>query len=582
MTFTDLSTFLAENGLVAPDLFCLNPDNQNYSTILFQPGGSVEIRENYIGPGTNQVIRNQLLDFFRNAQENRINLAIIPEYSCPLQCLQSVIQDDILPDVRNLWVVGVEALTIQQLEHFKRTLGPTIKVIWEEGIETPEGKFLDPVFYIFQSQSSTGEPILVVVVQFKTEPMAEFTENEKNHMVRGTNIYVFNHTIRDKQRLTTLICSDSLSQTVQTGIVAIRDRCLIIHIQLNPDPRHDAFKLYRNLVFTQTSDQTEIICLNWSIEVQVAPPVRPNPFRSMCASGTAVYLKSYLVDRLDNDDLIRQNHRLGLYTTYWPDKHVFSFFFNFQPAVYHYVISKAFSLGNAVQFRRRGPIMSATLTWNSTTNHWVEAQGLPDNFSAVCADVHAHALRHLHCSGYDPLNTERLINLSIGFVGAPEWFRIANLRTHKIDDTEKIYCLTFAQERDPDVSRQRASNIGQFNDLQHIIEQRKSWPIWMIHIKKTPVLEYRIHYPHRNLFAPDGFTATVIYFGSHSEAALSELYQRLDSQLAAETLQRQGYLNAIAIWYHQNGEYLLYRGDVRPLITGDHTEFSADINRSPQ
>lgn len=576
MIFTDLTEFLTANDLVAPDLFCLHPDNDHYSSLLFQPGGTIEIRNDYIGSGPNQVIRNQLVDFFRNATERQVSLAIIPEYCCPLQTIQGAIQGDLRPANGNLWIVGVEAVNIQQLTQFKTALGPTVQVIWEEGLQTPEGSFLDPVFYVFQSQTLAGEQKLVIVVQFKTEPMADFNEVERIHMVRGTKIYVFNQAIQARQRLTTLICSDSLSRVIQTEITGIQDRCLIVHIQLNPNPRHDAFKLYRNSVFTHMSNQTEIICLNWSTEIQSNPP---EPFRAMVACGSAIYLKSQHVDKTENDDLIRQNHRLGLYTTYWPSKQTFCFFFNFQSAVYHYIISKAFSLGNEVQCRRRGPQMSATLTWNATTDRWIESQSLPDNFPAVCADVNAQGLQYLHSSGYDPLNTERLINLSIGFSHALEWFRISNLRTYQIDDTEKIFRLTFAQEKDSDVSLQRAANIGQFNNLRHIIEQRTPWPIWLSHLNQAVFLEYQPLNPNRNIRDINDSTATGIYFGNHSAANLAELYHKLEELLATETIRRQG-KNAIAIWYHQNGQNLLYRANVRPEISSDYTELSTEIDRS--
>lgn len=577
MLFADLTEFLTGNGLTSPDLLCLNPDNDHYSSLLFQPGGTVELRSDYIGPGTNLVIRNQLVDFFRNATKRQINLAIIPEYCCPLQTIQAAIQIGLRPANRNLWIVGVEAVTIHQLTEFKTALGPTVEVIWEEGRQTPQGFFLDPVFYVFQSQTTADKQKLVIVVQFKTEPMADFNEIERTHLVRGTKIFVFNQTNPNKQKLTTLICSDTLSREVQTKIADIQDRCLIVHVQLNPNPRQDAFKLYRNSVFTRMSNQTEIICLNWSIEVQSSPS---DLFRTMSACGTAIYLKSPHVDRPENDDLIRQNHRLGLYTTFWQSSQTFCFFFNFQAAVYHYTISKAFALGNHVQWRRRGPQMSATLIWNIASGRWAETQEMPDNFSAICLDVDAQGLHHLHTPGYDPLNTERLVNLSIGFARDAKWFHISNLQTCQIDATEKICRLTFAQEKDQEVTRQRASNLCNFNNLRHIVEQKSPWPIWMSHVNQAVVLGYQPQTPNRNLRDQNDFNATGVYFGNHSAANLAALYQRLEELLATDTIRRQGQ-NAIAIWYHQNGQNLLYRAEVRPTIISDNTELSAEIDRSP-
>jgi hypothetical protein len=578
MIFTDLTDFLSDNDLVSPDLACLHPDNDHYSSLLFQPGGMVVIRDNYIGPGTSQIIRDQLADFFRNAKERQVNLAVIPEYCCPLHTIQETIQNDIRPLNRNLWIIGVEAITIQQLEDFKTTLSPTVKVIWEPDLQTSQGSFLDPVFYIFQSQNISDELTLVIVVQFKTYPMADFIEIERTHMVRGEKIFVFNKNNPNMQKLTTLICSDTLSREVQDQICdpRIYDRCLIVHIQLNPNPRKDVFKRYRNIVFDQDSNQTELLCLNWSTEIQSIPS---GAFKDMLVCGSAIYLKSQHVDRQDNDDQIRLNHRLGLYTTYWQDKQAFCFFFNFQPAVYHYHISKAFQQGPAVQSRRRGPIMSTALTWNVTTNSWMESQLLSDNFSVVCSDVDSHGLQYLYDQGYDPLNIERLMNLSIGIAYDTEWFRIRKLQTHQIGIEEKIYCLTFAQDKDQQVSRQRASYLGLFCKLQHVIQQRALWPIWMKQFGQTVEIKYQPENPNRNIVDENGLTATGIYWGSYSASNLAILYQKLENLLSTETIHRQNQ-NAIAIWYHQNGQDLLYRADVRPTILNDYTEFSNEIDRS--
>jgi hypothetical protein len=84
-------------------------------------------------------------------------------------------------------------------------------------------------------------------------------------MQRGTCIYQFGG-IGQRLKLVSLICSDAFAFR-DDDAEAIYDRALVIHIQLNPNPREKRFRRYRESLFAFQGDQTEIICLNWAKNV---------------------------------------------------------------------------------------------------------------------------------------------------------------------------------------------------------------------------------------------------------------------------------------------------------------------------
>ena len=84
----------------------------------------------------------------------------------------------------------------------------------------------------------------MLLVQFKTRAMGDRDHFEVNSLQRGTCIYEFGrsgHTVR----LVSLICSDAFD-LLDPEAARIYDRTLIIHIQLNPEPRQEQYRRYRD------------------------------------------------------------------------------------------------------------------------------------------------------------------------------------------------------------------------------------------------------------------------------------------------------------------------------------------------
>lgn len=578
MEFVCVNKFLTEQGLVTPDFPFLRPDMEYYSILLFQPEGTVEIQETYIGPGQNHDHHQRLIDFFRIASEEPTDLMAIPEYCCSLETLSAAIQSGHTPNKDQLWVIGIEAVSSAQLAAFATGLDTSFLFLQQPNLQSGPGEFLDPIFYLFLTKDTNGHDKTVILAQFKTYPMADHNDIERRNLTLGTQIFVFNKDLADKIKLATIICSDSLSDDVRTGVVHIHNRCLLLHLQLNPNPRRDSFKRYRDQIFDQFgSEQTEVLCLNWSTNVQSNPA---GPFTGMTACGSALYMKSKHVDHPDNDTLADKNHRLGLYHTYSADSQVYSFFFNFEPAVYRLRNRKTFLNGPAVVARKNGPEMLSTLQWTAQSNSWSPIARMPDHFSAICAGIDAQRLQQFYQDQYHSLNTERIVNFSIGNASDSNWFLVSQLKTFRIDATEKICRITFAQERDQFTVVARAADLSTFSNLLQNLSNRQEWPIWMKQVTGDVALKFRIQKPYRNLVGPEGFEATVVHSKHHSEPDLAALFEKLETLVLPELRQNPSATPKIAIWYHQNGQDRLYRREARPTIVDNHEERSTDIDRS--
>jgi len=576
--FVCANRFLTEQGLLAPDFPFLRPNMEYYSTLLLQPEGTVQIQETYIGPGQNHQHHQRLIDFFRIASEESADLVATPEYCCSLETLNAAIQSGYTPYEGQLWVIGIEAVTSAQLTDFAAGLDTSFQFLQQPNLHSPPGKFLDPIFYLFLTRGKDGNRKTVILAQFKTSPMVDHHDIERRKLTLGTQIFVFNKDLANKIKLATIICSDSISEDVRTGAVAIHNRCLLLHLQLNPNPRRDSFKRYRDLIFEQSgSEQTEVLCLNWSANVQSNPA---GPFTGMTTCGTALYMKSKHVDEPSNDTLVDRNHRLGLYNTYWADSQVYSFFFNFEPAVYKLQNRKTFQDGMAVAVRKNGPEMLSTLQWAAQSNSWSPIARMPDRFPALCTDIDPQRLQPFHEDHYHSLNTERLINFSIGNASDLNWFRVSQLKTFRIDAAEKICRITFAQDRDQLTKAARNADLSTFSNLLQILSNRQEWPIWMQRITGDVALKFRPHTPNRNLVGPGGFEATAVYSKHCSAPELAALFEKLETLVSPELLRNPSATQTIAIWYHQNGQDHLFRREARPTILDNHEERSADIDRS--
>lgn len=262
MRLVYIDEFLAAAGLQNPALAVLCSTADCYETILLQPDSEVVGNNEFIGNADQTSAHKKHFAFFQLAVAKAAHLAITPEYSTPWKTVGSLVEQHILPSSDSLWVIGCEATTPDALAEF-RTMHPNVVWIVPELSGRGTRTFYDPLVYLFNTRTLAGANKIVGVVQFKTQEMADGDEFlERDFLIKGDSIYVLRNS-ESSTYLFTLICSDAL-QFSSSDLLNREQPHLILHIQLNPDPRHTAIRAYRKDLFHSTSDNKEVLCLNWA------------------------------------------------------------------------------------------------------------------------------------------------------------------------------------------------------------------------------------------------------------------------------------------------------------------------------
>jgi len=169
--------------------------------------------------------------------------------------------------------------------------------------------------------------------------MGDDNHFEINSMQRGTHVYRFGD-VGVSLSLVSLICSD-VFDFHDADAQAIYDRALVIHIQLNPKPRQDQYRRYRNCLLAFNGDATELLCLNWARDVNEWTGGLAKSWNNI--AGSAWYLKPGKFD--DRDATLRANHSRGLYYTWLEPSHTHALFFNFEPLTYLLEATKVYLRG---------------------------------------------------------------------------------------------------------------------------------------------------------------------------------------------------------------------------------------------
>jgi hypothetical protein len=257
---------------------------------------------------------------------------------------------------------------------------------------------------------------MVMLVQFKTYPMGDDDHFEINGLQRGMRIYKFGgseHTLK----LVSLICSDALN-FLDPQAAAVYDRALILHIQLNQNPRNTTFRQYRDRLLRYSGDATEILCLNWAKGVVIWCDGQSTDWNNI--AGSAWYLKLQNYD--DRDETILGNHRRGLYYTWFEQWRTHSLFFNFESSVFLLTASKVAHIGvPAPMSRRRGPQLTKTYAWSADGGAWEEQASANDGFSIVVGESGNARTEVVRIAEADPLEAERVLALAAGRISSVDW-----------------------------------------------------------------------------------------------------------------------------------------------------------------
>ena len=514
MQIVSCQEFLANHGLDNPELNVLVPSQANYSAMLFQPTGRLEIGESGVRHTDQDLAIQQFSQFLQKAADDQAELAVTPEYSMPWEVLEQKLSEGISPPLGCLWVLGCEGIKLQDLNAIAGRLAPNVRVLYEDLVDDP-ARFLNGVAYVFQTRDADQDANqLVILLQFKTCPFGDDDHFEVNGMLRGSCLYTFGS--NGSLHLATIICSDAF-EFQDAHATAIYDRTILIHIQLNPNPRQDQFKLYRAKLMGFGGGQTELICLNWAQGIKFRNNGGWTDWNNI--GGSCWYLNNEKIDR--RDAILTENHKRGMYYTWINSLRCHGLFLNYGQALFCFTASKVAHIGvSASLSRRRGPQLTSSLTWNSENSEWELQQICDTGFGDSAAECGNAS--DCVCSLVDsnPINAERVIALSVGRVESGQtWYALNKLDSCCVDASEIVLRLTVCQ--DPRGEQFRLQRLRMLARLYAILNE--PLPASIANFSQGFELEWSPASPHQNVKANDGKKATAIYVGEtcNSEQALA-------------------------------------------------------------
>ncbi len=509
MDITPVADILFENALRTPILNALIPNADNYTVLALQPHGDIEASAEGVRSRDRDLATRQFGKFLKYAKETQADLAITPEYSMPWEVLSEAISGGGGPVQGDIWALGCESIKISELESLKERLAPFATVIYEP-LDASSTRFVSPLAYIFVSPPApdNGEAKTVVLVQFKTHAMGDPDHFEINGMQRGTRIYQFGGN-EQNLKLVSLICADAFALTDDIA-AAIHDRALILHIQLNQDPRNEWFLGCRERLLHYGGDATEVLCLNWSEDVIMSISGNSRHWNNI--AGSAWYLKGREFD--NRDVTLCSNHRQGLYYTWLQPCRSHALFFNYKPAIFLFTATKVAHVAVAgPASRRRGPQLTKTCNWNDEAGSWVEKNTADDGFSAIITESGNAQTEIKRIADANPLEVERILALCAGEIESnKDWHKVNLLDSCVIDSSEIIRRVTFAQDTHEQAKRFRTARLRRCSRLWEIIKN-DDLPSALSDLKSGFSFKWSHNSPHQNVESTSGKLATVIYMG---------------------------------------------------------------------
>jgi hypothetical protein len=407
MNIKSVSEILKSKGLAAPILNALIPNEYNYKALLMQPNGRIDAGADGVWNHDRKLAKKQFSAFLNDASQIQADLVVTPEYSMPWETLLETVKNDIVPAQGKLWALGCESIKLSELNELQKGLPPFVSLIYEP-LEENNDRFVSPLAYIFKAiqADDIGQVKTVILVQFKTFPMGDKDHFETNGMQQGSHVYQFGGN-NGSLRFISLICSDVFVFDDPLA-AAIYDRALILHIQLNQEPRNENFYGCRQRLLRFEGDETEILCLNWARNVLMYCGEQITPWNNI--AGSAWYLKSAKFD--DRDETLNANHRRGLYYTWLKTLRAHALFFNYSPATFLLDVTKVAHIGViGSTSRRRGPQLIRASVWDNEVGAWSEQDNLEDEFSNAVNES-GNAIDELtRIAQNNPLGAERVLEL---------------------------------------------------------------------------------------------------------------------------------------------------------------------------
>lgn len=463
------------------NLNILKRDTQRHSIILYQHVGEFSANVNKIGNSNHDEALLKYTKLIEKAKTANADLLVTPEYSCPLNIIEQIIQNPLSqPNNGKIWILGGESINKEELIKIQRYNNDNITVIFDETLLEETKNFYNPLFYVFKASQNDVDK-LIILIQFKTCHMGVWGggELERNNLIQGRDIYIIKNN-NSSTRLMSFICSEAmnvrqlLTPQIKIDIDWDDKPYLIVNPQINPDPSYSEFILFRHFILE--SEKKELISLNWGKETTFGGQNFFKDRGNTARSG--VFYKTIENDFSENK--ILNNHKKGFYYLNIPrNKHVY--YINGKVELIEIACPPvSITSGVSAQVRRDGPEAINSYYFDIANNKFSQYNNISDNHITYFTNL---GLTNDYFT--DPnvriIDKERLLSLSLGkIVGGlgRQWCEIGNLNSFKLKEaTECNSRVTYIDDNYEDSEELRSNYVERINKLSDdILPQTSLYP----------------------------------------------------------------------------------------------------------
>ena len=560
-----------ERPLSLQSLDALRARPDPYQALLCQPGGTLECSADRIGNLDSNAESHAYRALLRKATDSHADLVLTPEYSVPWLVFDDIIQGRLLPPKGALWALGFESITPTELRALKAPVASAAQptMLLHETFNHREEKqkaFIDPLVYLFWARDDdTERDVLCALVQFKTVGSRDPDHVERDHLYLGTTIYKF-ASDTNPIALLGLICSDAFE--FDAHVKDHHDALLLLHIQLNQTPGHNAYSAYRHRLFEIASNsRVELVCLNW------AAGVMSDNKRWNDIAGSVWYLPP--PTGLPHDNEIDALHEHGVYYSL-VDERWHGFYLNYAPHALLLRKNSVFVQGSQVLAQHTAPQVIERLDWDPASQSW-RPELANDGFTAFVHDYPPLDASLPSLCGTSSLAVERALELLAGPLGQfTNWYAVSELESLKVGNQESLKCVTVSQEGNP-AREGVAFRRGRAKLAQAAItlpDAELEWLPSVSDLSEGFEFSWNSTRPHHNVVATKGagLPATLLYLGEnpgittiknmHAKLANALMRHEVDVRLEqgdADLSRVSEAVDRLCIVYRQNHTLRIFR-----------------------